>query len=84
MRVLENQAVLSPEYLDGEAHDYTWKRLRREILDELPKATGLPFHIAITRIMKWQETSGPWLNEWTRHEQVPPQLLRIRALVGDE
>ncbi len=85
MKLLEHQALIAPHYLDTAAHDYTWERLRREIIGGLAKATGLPFAVAITRIVRWGETSEPWLEGWyLTPEKEPYHILRIRAVVDDE
>lgn len=49
--------VVAPQLLRADPHLRSTIRtaMRHQIIDELAKRSGLPFHLAITNIVRWEE-----------------------------
>lgn len=52
----ESYRVSMRALLDDRARTYLRAQMRRRVIDQLAEKTGLPFHLAIVAIERWQET----------------------------
>jgi hypothetical protein len=79
LRLADYREVAIPEFREWAKQD-----TRHEILGELTREEHMPFTVAITRIIAWEETEEPHSTEWSRHlpPEQQPTMFRTRVIIS--